>query len=561
MQLESMSPLQHVFDYFRAHDASDRVLHERDRGLQRMLVPLLCVSFFWVAKATGFVKETVPAPFIAIFCLYSASAAIYLFALRRNERGLVAAQYLFIVCDPLFPILAVVISPQLFGWMVLLLGAMPARCGIRYGLRSFWLEWGCTVGWFVLALVIIPSAREFAVALLLGMTILLSVPLFVPVIRLARRAHELDLKHARLNAMTESVTAKGMFLTKVSHEMRSPLQAILSTVDTFELNVKSDEGREFTNKIRRSLSSLNRHLVDLLTLASSEAGNLSVHPETVDVSALFVDVCDEARDHAASKYLEFKLELPAKPVVAKLDAVRLAQILENLATNAIRYTSKGLVVIRLRAWNAASKTIQFEVEDTGRGIDPSEQALIFAPHTRAGESTYVRGSSGMGLAVVRTLLARMGGTIVLESAPQNGSRFTVTVSALEGIVAGQGANKVLVIDDLEEVLTSLKEVIGGLGFDVDAALGPHAAETLLAANDYAVVLCDLQMPDKTGVELARESRTSVSRNTGARWIAMTAGTETDAGQGWPFDAFVRKPIRGAVLKRLLAVRTPAEAPT
>ena len=561
MQLETSMLMQRVFDYFRAHDVSDRVVHERDRGLQRMFVPLLCVSFFLVAKETGFVKESVPAPFVAIFCLYSVAAAIYLFALRRNERGLVSAQYLFIVCDPLFPILAVVVSPQLFGWLVLVLGVMPARCGIRYGLRTFWLEWGCSVAWFLLALAVIPSAREPAVALLLGMTILLSVPLFLPVIRIARRTHELDLKHARLDVMTESVSAKSIFLTKVSHEMRSPLQAILSTVDTFELNDKSAEGREFTNKIRRSVSSLNRHLVDLLTLASSEAGNLSVHPETVDLSALFGDVCDEARDHAASKHLELELELPAEPVVAKLDAVRLAQILENLATNAIRYTSKGRVVIRLRAWNAASKTIQFEVEDTGRGIDPSEQALIFAPHTRAGESAYVRGSAGMGLAVVQTLLARMGGTVVLESAPGNGSRFTVTVSAPEGNVAGQGGNKVLVVDDLEEVLTGLKEVIGGLGFEVDAALGPHAAEMLLAANDYAVVLCDLQMPDKTGVELARESRTSVSRNTAARWIAMTAGTETDAGQGWPFDAFIRKPIRGAVLKRLLAVRIPAEAPT
>jgi len=561
MPKELSAALQRFYDYFGAHNASERVWHERDRGLQRLCVPLLSIVLFWGAKQAGFITAPVPPFFVAMYCLWSACAATYLFALRRNERGFVAVQYIFIIIDPLFPMLAVILSPAVFSFFALLLGVMPARLGIRYGMRTFWLGWGCTIAWFILALAFIPAAREPSTAFLLGATLAFSLPLFVPIIQMGRRSHELDLKHARLDVMTENVTAKSVFLTKVSHEMRSPLQAILSTVDAFELNDKSSAGHDFANKIRRSLSSLNRHLVDLLTLASSDAGSLSMHPETVDVSALFADVCDEARDLAIAKHLELSLELPSDPVVARIDAVRLAQIVENLLTNAIRYTAKGRVIVRLRAWDATTKTVQFEIEDTGRGIDPSEQALIFAPHTRAGDATYVKGSSGMGLAVVRTLVTRMDGIISLESAPGNGSRFMVTVAAPEGNVGGRCGNKVLVVDDREDVLTSLEELIGGLGFDVDAAANASAAGELLAANDYAVVLCDLQMPDKPGVELARESRTSVSRNNSARWIAMTAGTESDAGQGWPFDAFVRKPIKGAALKRLLEVGTPAALPT
>lgn len=556
-----MNALQRAYGYFGAHEVADRLSHERDRGLQRMFVPLLTIVFYWVATETGFLKESTSTPFVILFCLYSASAAIYLFALRRNARGLVAAQYLFIVFDPLFPILAIVVAPNLFSWLAVLLSAMPARCGIRYGLRTFWLEWCCAVLWFLLALVLLPSARSAPVLLLLGMAIALSVPLFVPLIRIARRTHELDVKQARLVALTESVAAKGVFLTKVSHEMRSPLQAILSAVDSFELTDKSSSGNEFASKVRRALSSLNRHLVDLLTLASSEAGSLAIHSETVDIGNLFKEVCDELQDLATSKHLVLTLQVPTEPVVAKLDSVRLSQILENLVTNAIRYTAKGTVVVRLRAWNVTSNMIEFEVEDTGQGIDPSEQALIFAPHTRAGDSTYVRGSSGMGLAVVRTLVTAMDGKIELESAPGNGSRFTVSVAAADGFAGGRCGNKVLVVDDREDVLSGLQDVIGSLGFEVDAALGAEAAEPLLASNDYAVVLCDLQMPVKTGVELARDSRAPGARNSAAKWIAMTAGTETNSGRAWPFDAFVRKPIRGAALKRLLEVRIPAEAQT
>jgi signal transduction histidine kinase/CheY-like chemotaxis protein len=556
-----MNALQRAYGYFGAHKVADRLSHERDRGLQRMVLPLLTIVFYWIAKETGFLKEPIAPSFFVFYCMYSVAAAIYLLALRSYTRGLVAAQYLFIVFDPLFPILAVVMSPELFGYIVVLLVAMPARCGIRYGLRTFWLEWWCAVIWFLLALAILPSARATPVVLLLGMTILLSVPLFVPLIRAARRAHELDVKQAGLVVLTESVAAKGVFLTKVSHEMRSPLQAILSAVDSFELTDKSPSGHEFASKIRRALSSLNRHLVDLLTLASSEAGSLAIHPETVDIGNLFKEVCDELQDLATSKHLVLTLEVPTKPVVAKLDSVRLLQILENLVTNAIRYTAKGTVVIRLRAWNVTSNMIEFEVEDTGQGIDPSEQALIFAPHTRAGDSTYVRGSSGMGLAVVRTLVTAMNGTIELESAPGNGSRFTVSVAAADRFSGGRYGNKVLVVDDREDVLSGLQDVIASLGFEVDAALGVEAAELLLASSDYAVVLCDLQMPVKTGVELAQGSRSPGARNSAAKWIAMTAGTETNSGCAWPFDAFVRKPIRGAALKLLLEAQIPTEAQT
>jgi CheY-like chemotaxis protein len=143
-----------------------------------------------------------------------------------------------------------------------------------------------------------------------------------------------------------------------------------------------------------------------------------------------------------------------------------------------------------------------------------------------------------------------------------GSTFKVEVAASGPAkpLAEESEGCILVIDDRQDVLGSLVEVIAELGYGAESALTAGAASNLLASRTYDAVFFDLQMPVKSGAELATEIRRGDGPNRGTRFIAMTAADESDAGRQWPFDDFVRKPIAARRLKRLLAAPIPSRVP-
>jgi len=553
--------LHAAFEYVGAHRVPRRYEHERDRGWQRVAIGLLLTPMgILIGQWRGVTSASLSSWFVFLPILYGLLGLAYVLALRVRPRGFVWAQYLFLVGDPIIVLSPIVFEPRVFAFLAVLLLVVVSRVGIRFGLRAMALSWTSA---FIGALVLMTAthfwSRDGATALLVFASLGVVAPLFIPLIKIQSQARDLDLQQAKVRALEDSLAAKSEFLTRVSHELRSPLQVIRSSVDLLEL--RQEVPQEIMQKMRRAESGLSVQLRDLLTLAVSEAGRLTLTPRQVDLAQVFAEVIEELRDRAESKGLQLLFDAPPNGVVVILDPARVSQVAENLLTNAIKYTASGRVTLRLRPFDEANGRIRFDVQDTGVGIPPEDVQVIFAPYERAGASAYGRESAGVGLAVVQTLLAHLGGAVTVSSVVGAGSTFSVDVAAAHPPSPQASAQKhrALVVDDREEVLENLSSLTEEFGYSSDRASTAGAASNLLAAHRYDVVLIASQLPVVSGAELATEVRRGHGPNHATRLIAMTAA-EDDA-KGWPFDHAVPQPVTARTLKRLLGARTPTPAPT
>ncbi|WP_294635933.1 HAMP domain-containing sensor histidine kinase [uncultured Aquabacterium sp.] len=237
-------------------------------------------------------------------------------------------------------------------------------------------------------------------------------------------------------AEREAHEGKERFLAMLSHEIRSPLQSMLGSIDLLAMRLHDDAGQRAVDRLRRAATQLEAHLRDITEYTRLESPDWQLHEEDTDVAQLVQDVCDQMAPLAEHKRLALYCRLPdatteAPPLgMQRLDPVRVRQILLNLLSNAIKYTPDGEITVRATLHPALPRPalLQLEVEDTGIGIDPSQRHRIFEPHVRLEDPRSDRvGGSGLGLAVVQRLVERLGGHIDVDSQPAQGTRFTVTL--------------------------------------------------------------------------------------------------------------------------------------
>jgi signal transduction histidine kinase len=232
---------------------------------------------------------------LVLFCLvYGVISFGYRAYLKRRPMGGVTLQYVFLVIDPLSLVLILVEDPQSFAFLNPFLLVVIVRCGIRYGIRTMWLVWSVAI---VAAAALLPTSAYWRAETELTLTfvlILAFVPIFFP--SLIRRVHNIraiEEERARLGAMNEFIATRSNFLSKVSHELRSPLQSIVSALDVFEMRhghgVVEDD--ELIGRMRRSSMLLNTQLRDLQTLAKGEAGHLQMQAEPFEVGTLGGGCC------------------------------------------------------------------------------------------------------------------------------------------------------------------------------------------------------------------------------------------------------------------------------
>ena len=236
---------------------------------------------------------------------------------------------------------------------------------------------------------------------------------------------ELDERAKELKRASEMKTS---FLSNVSHELRTPLSSILNIsrlmLDHSRESMSDDQRRQL-GFVRSAAQSLTEIVNDLLDLAKIEAGRVDVRPAPVDVSALFGTLRGMFRPLVASDAVTLVFE-PAPPLALVTDEARLAQILRNLISNALKYTERGEV--RVRAAGGPSDTVQFSVTDTGIGIASAMHEQVFSEFVQV-EGPHqgrVKGT-GLGLPLSRQLARLLGGTVTLASVPGEGSTFTLTI--------------------------------------------------------------------------------------------------------------------------------------
>ena len=405
----------------------------------------------------------------------------------------------------------------------------------------------------------------------------------------ARIEMEERLRQASAEAAAANA-AKSEFLAHMSHEIRTPMNAVLGLAQVLEREPLAANQRDMVGRIRSAGQSLLAILNDVLDLSKIEAGQLRIEPRPFDLAALLANVDSLMGQAAHGKGLTLRIEPPALPPgLLRGDGLRIEQILLNLVGNAIKFTERGEVALRVCADEVtdADLRLRVEVRDTGIGIAPEALARLFTPFTQADAGIGRRfGGTGLGLSICKRLVELMGGTIGADSQPGLGSRFwfelplervadsaAVTAPAPPPAAAPSGPRlagaHVLVVDDsamnrdLVERALALEGATATLAAD-----GQQALEVLRSGVDaFDAVLMDVQMPVLDGLGATRRIRGELGL-AALPVIAFTAGVREDqqaAARAAGADDVLPKPMdleqMTQVLMRWIARRAPgAQAP-
>ncbi len=396
-----------------------------------------------------------------------------------------------------------------------------------------------------------------------------------------------ELATAR-DAAEAASRAKSAFLAAMSHELRTPLNGVIGYAQVLQddRRLLSDQ-RERLRIVQNSGEHLLRMINDVLDLAKIEAGKLELRPAPFALADLVRDIVAAHAPTAAAKRLTFTTDLaPDLPPWVEGDAQKLRQILDNLLGNAVKFTASGSVSLRVsRSATTSTSPLQlqlhgegiaFAVQDTGPGIDAADQARLFQPFEQATRSRPHAPGAGLGLAISRALVERLGGSLSLSSEPGRGSTFTFSVPlpavAPDPAVAVRSRRltgydgprrHVLIVDDHAINRSLLTDLLVPLGFTCSEFPSGEAALAHLASSpdprpqtpspsspawpDLAIL--DVRMQGLDGLELTRRLR-QLSPTPALKILLTSASVLTfdpAAGRAAGCDDFLPKPFRTADL--------------
>ena len=319
--------------------------------------------------------------------------------------------------------------------------------------------------------------------------------------------------------------AKSDFLARMSHEVRTPLNAITGLCRMVLDTPLAAQQREHLEQVLQSSDALLGIINDILDYSKIEAGGLRLESIPFDIGQVFQSVGSLFTAKAQAQGLKLSFvgadEVP-RPLLG--DALRLGQILINLVGNAIKFTSQGEVAVSVEVAERLPEhgiSLAFAVRDTGIGIPADQHAHLFAPFTQADSSITRRfGGTGLGLAICQQLVELMGGHITLESTPGQGSTFRFTIrlqrpaeseqTAIPAVDGKKTANlprwageRILLVDDIAINRTIASALLQRVGLEVGVASNGQEALDLLARETFSLVLMDIQMPVMDGLTATR----------------------------------------------------------
>ena len=340
----------------------------------------------------------------------------------------------------------------------------------------------------------------------------------------ARRRHEEALMQAR-DAAEANARAKSTFLANMSHEMRTPMNGVIGMSNLLLDTRLEPHQHEFAETIRNSAESLLTVLNDILDFSKIEAGKLQLEELDFDINESVESTLELMAARASAKRLELAAFVPPDvPDWVRGDPGRLRQVLLNLLGNAIKFTQRGEIVVRLELENEGETKaqIRFEVTDTGIGLSPAAQASLFQPFTQADSSTTRRfGGTGLGLAICKQIVELMGGTIGVVSELGQGSTFWFSIPFRKGTPHSQPNDqapgsashvleglRVAVVDDHETNRTLLQHYLAAWGAHSECFTnGAEALDGMRQAaarqTPFGLALLDFQMPEMNGLTLAQ----------------------------------------------------------
>ncbi len=385
--------------------------------------------------------------------------------------------------------------------------------------------------------------------------------------RLAQR-HRMQLMEQQRQMAEAASAAKTQFLATLSHEIRTPMTGVMGMAELLLGTPLNPLQHDYTRAMQRSGGMLLKLLNDALDLARIEAGKLELEPAPFDPAQLLADVEQLEQGLAHARGLRFELDV-ADDLPAQLfgDALRIKQVLLNLANNALKFTERGGVTLCARR---TADGLLLSVRDTGPGIPEASQLRLFqrfeqddGPQRRAG--------SGLGLAICRELVDMMGGSIELESRLGHGSTFHVRLPLAAPPPSAPPPSsesspgrrhRLLLVEDDSIVAAVIRGLLEQDGHAVVHVVNGLAAMAELTQANFDAVLLDLDLPGVDGFQIARLIRQREHAGEHLPIVAVTArsGSEDEAqARAAGMDGFLRKPLSGEQLAAMLAQVVPDAA--
>lgn len=375
------------------------------------------------------------------------------------------------------------------------------------------------------------------------------------------RENEKQLMIAK-NKAEQASKSKSEFLANVSHEIRTPLNAILGFSQWLYENIKVEQHKEYLSTILSSGKNLLNLINDILDLSKIESGKMDIEMQPMDYHEIINDIKMVFQQKVEQKGLSFKISTDASvPDFIYMDELRFYQIIFNLVSNAIKFTSKGFVHVSAFAMKTSLKdevNLSIVVEDTGIGIREDQQKSIFDSFTQqSGQSNRDFEGTGLGLAIVKGLLKKLNGSISLKSAPGKGTVFTLTFNHVridnsehdQPEITEDRTNsildpcKIMIVDDINYNIVVLKKLINSKNATyIEAENGADALAKL--SNDKPdIIFMDIRMPGMSGYDV-----TEIIKNDEKLLkipvIAFTASTIKQKNDKIDqlFDGYLQKPV-------------------